>query len=245
MGAIKGMNFGLKLWARNYKYVEQAADLIRGGVFDYLEIMPEPGYDNGIYPRDIKYVIHAEKFNPADPSSKYQNRSMMRRSIEWADALGSEIIIVHPGFGAFEHSFDFINDEEWSSDKRIIIENMPFVIDDKRGVLGNSPAEIKRFGRPICLDIGHMISSSVSHGADYTVFLDGFLELKPAMAHVMDGYRNAEHDQHLAISEGDYDLRSIVGRLIDARVPRATLETPGFIPEDSAAQLNRLRSLLY
>lgn len=244
MKPVKDINFGLKLWARNFKHVGEAAELIRSGVFDYLEIMPEEGYDASIYPRDIRYVVHSYKFNPADVSNYEFNRSMMRLAIEWADALRSDTIILHPGIGSFKDSKDFVDDAEWREDKRIIIENMPCMIYGERGVLGSSPAEIKAFGRPICLDIGHMMSASFTYGIDYRRLLDEFLELKPKMAHIMDGHSGLEEDEHLGIGDGDYDLKYIVNRLVDAGIEYATMETPGFIPEDSAAQLERLKALL-
>jgi hypothetical protein len=238
------IKFGLKLWARNYNYIDEAAEAIRGGIFDYLEVMPEAGYDTSIYPRDIRYVIHAYKFNPADTLKKDHNRSMMRLSIKWADVLNSDIIIVHPGIGIFENSYNFINDDEWKTDKRIIIENMPHIIDGHTRVLGTSPTEIKMYGRPICLDVGHMISSSVSHNVDYKAFFKDFLELKPTMAHIMDGYSNTEQDQHLGIGDGDYDITYIVNKLIEAKIQYATLETPGYLPNYSIAQLDKLKSMI-
>jgi deoxyribonuclease-4 len=237
---------GLKLWARNHKHIDEAAELIRSGVFDYLEIMPEAGYDTGVYPGDIKYVVHANKFiNPADVSEAIHNRSMMRLSIRWADALGSDTIIVHPGYGSLEDSCRFVNSEEWEHDERIIVENMPYVIDGQINVPGNSPTDIKMYGRPICLDIGHMMSSSVSHRVGHKSFLESYLALKPRMAHIMDGYSDYEDDQHLAIGEGDYDLKYIVSKLIEAKIRYATLETPWNTPKDTAIQLDRLKSLLY
>ncbi len=242
---MKRINFGLKLWARNYNHLDEAAGLIRRGVFDYLEIMPEAGYDTSIYPLDIHYVVHANKFmNPADPSISDYNRSMMRMSIKWADLLGSDIIIVHPGLGVLENSCRFINDNEWKRDKRIIVENMPYMIGDKVNIPGNNPSEIKNYGRSICLDIGHMISSSVSHNVDCKTFFNSFLELKPKMAHIMDGYSNDEHDQHLAIGDGDYDLGYIVNKLTEAKIQYATMETPWDTPKDTATQLNKLKLLL-
>jgi sugar phosphate isomerase/epimerase len=244
MSSIKSIHFGLKLWARNHAYVDEAAELIRHGVFDYLEIMPEAGYDVSVYPRDIRYVVHAFKFNPADVSSREYNRSMMRLAIDWANALGSDTIILHPGIGTFKDSKEFVDDAEWRADKRIIIENMPCMIYGERGVLGSSPAEIKAYGRPICLDIGHMMSASATYGVDYRRLLDEFLELKPAMAHIMDGHSAMEEDEHLGIGDGDYDMKYIVNRLAEAGIRYATLETPGFIPEDSAAQMARLERII-
>jgi endonuclease IV len=242
---MSGIHFGLKLWARNYDHISEAAELIRCGVFDYLEIMPEAGYDAGIYPLDINYVVHANKFmNPADPSRDDHNRSMMRLSIQWANILKSDIIIVHPGQGVLEESCKFLNDDEWISDERIIVENMPYIIDDRSNIPGNNPSDIKKYGRSICLDIGHMISSSVSHHVDYRTFFKSFLELKPKMAHIMDGYGSTDQDQHLAIGEGDYDLRYIVNKLIEARIQYATIETPWEMPKDTAVQLDKLKYLL-
>lgn len=239
------INFGLKLWARNHSHIKVAADLIRQGVFDYLEIMPEAGYDPGIYPLDIKYIVHANKFfNPADPSKDDYNRSMMRLSIRWANILKSDLIIIHPGVGVLEDSLRFINDDEWKADKRIIIENMPYVSDGQANILCNNPGDIQKYGRPICLDIGHMISSSVSHHVDIEAFFDYFLKLKPVMAHIVDGHSSSEQDRHLAIGDGDYDIKYILKKLIEARVKYATLETPWNTPKDTEKQLNKLKLLL-
>ena len=238
------MKFGLKLWARNYRHIEEAAELIRSGIFQYLELMPEPGYSVDLYPSDIPYVIHATKFNPADAAKIDDNRALMRMCTRWADRLKSEVIIVHPGSGSLKHSLEFINAEEWRSDRRIVVENMPFVVDGEQDRLASTPADISVYNRPICLDIGHMIKSALSHFTDYRLFIDGFLKLKPRMAHIMDGYTNDERDQHLAIGEGDYDFRYLVEKLSSAGIEYATLETPWKIPTDTAHQLGKLKLIL-
>lgn len=238
------MKFGLKLWARNFKHIAEAAELIRTGIFQYLEVMPEPGYSVDLYPVDIPYVIHATKFNPANVAKRADNRALMRLSIKWADRLKSAAIIVHPGFGSLKHSLEFINAEEWRSDPRITVENMPVVVDGEPGRLATTPADISVYHRSICLDIGHMVKSALSHGTDYRHFLSGFLDLKPRIAHIMDGYSNEERDQHLAIGEGDYDLRYLVEKLSSAGIEYATLETPWKTPSDTAIQLEKLKMIL-
>jgi len=228
------MNFGLKLWSTNQDTLPQAEKLIRGDVFQYIELTPIPGTEIDVFlSYDLPYTIHITTerhgVNIADRGKKDYNFEVISNCIEWADQLKANYLVLHPGFGALENAIDFLS---YIDDKRILIENMPKVGINNEKMVGSLPEEIelligKKFG--FCFDLNHAIKAAISLELDYTEFIQEFMEIKPFYFHISDGHLNHGKDEHLGIGEGEYDFRFLVHAMISESnsnsIKHITLET--------------------
>lgn len=225
---------GLKLWSTNSHYYHEAAKLYDIGYFHYIELYVVPDSLETLFNTwkklKISYIIHAPHsahgLNLAEKESRTRNHSLIAESRKFADALGSEYIILHPGVGG--------NIEETVlslitiNDSRLLIENKPIVsIYDEKICIGNSPEEIKHILKTtnvgFCFDIGHAFCAAATRKIEPYDFLKAFLALNPRMYHLSDGNINNEFDKHKHINNGDYDLKSILYQL--PRNSKITVET--------------------
>ena len=225
------MNFrpGLKLWSTNTDLLPEAALLVKNGPFEYIELMPVPGTSVEPFVQyDIPFVLHCatERFgvNIADTTITYYNLQVIDECLEWADVLGAEYVILHPGFGEIDNALAFLQN---ITDRRIIIENMPKVGLQGEQLIGYSVDQMRillgagEFG--FCLDLNHAAKAAISMNVDYKQFIPKMIELNPVMFHISDGMLNNGLDEHLTIGEGDYDMKffsDIIG------VQQVTFETP-------------------
>lgn len=229
---MNNIKFGLKLWSINYNLLDEARKLIKEGIFHYIELMPVP--DTKISPFQkikVPYIIHiaSDKYgvNIADKKKQPFNLEALNQSIKWADILGAEYLILHPGFGSKKNALEFLeriddkprtfSDLERVRGKRILIENVPKKGMNDEKLLGFSPEQIKglrgnRFG--FCLDLNHAIKAAVSLKKDYKKYIKEFLKIKPQMFHISDGNLDQEKDEHLSLGKGGYDLAWIKNMLI-------------------------------
>jgi deoxyribonuclease-4 len=228
---MNNIKFGLKLWSINYDLIKESEELISGGFFDYIELMPIPGTQ--ILPfkkNNIPYIIHSTSdmygFNIADKDKYDFNLDLIKQNIEWADELNAEYIIVHPGFGEMETVQKFLDKME---DKRILIENMPKAEINGEKIVGFTPEQIKelqgnKFG--FCLDFGHAIKTALNSGINYKQYVKEFLSLNPKVFHISDGTLISGKDEHLNIGEGDYDFSFFAECIKKSKTRYLTLETP-------------------
>jgi len=243
------IRFGIKIWSGDTDLLEPAADLIRRGIFHYLELTPIPGTDiRPFLGRGIPYIIHAptEQFgmNIADPRQWKQNRALIATALDWAGPLDAEFAILHPGYG---HPYDAHEFLGTLSDPRILIENMPGTGLSGEAMVGASVEEVKYlmggdFG--FCLDLNHAIKAAVSQKVDYRALIREFISLKPSVFHIADGTLTNEKDEHLPIGEGEYDIAFLKCCIEGQGDALVTLETPrpyGSLQDDLG---NRERFLL-
>lgn len=221
------IKYGLKIWSSNREIIDQAEELIKTKVFDYIELLPVPDVDISSF-QEIKasYIIHIPHskfdFNIADKKKEEFNLKIINHSIECADKLNAKYLILHTGFGSFDTAKKFLKK---INDKRIILENMPKFTSSNQAMVGSSPKEIKelkgnKFG--FCLDFGHGTTLS----KDYKKDIKEFLKLNPEMFHISDGILNNQKDEHYNIGEGDYDIEFMVDCIKKSDSEMATLETP-------------------
>jgi deoxyribonuclease-4 len=225
------IRYGLKLWSSNESMIEPAAALIKLKVFHYIELMPVPG--SSIEPflsYTIPWFIHtaSDRFgmNIGDPTNKKKNLALVKESIDWADAIKAEGIILHPGYGSFESALEFLTSLD---DNRVYIENMPFLGLNNDRMVGYDRDQINillcdRF--KFCFDINHAIKASMSLKRDYCEFLQEFVNLEPMLYHISDGTIENEKDEHLSIGGGNYDFKKILRCIQFKNEPSITLETP-------------------
>jgi len=225
------VQFGLKLWSRDADLLPAAADLIRQGIFHYVELTPLPGAAIGPFLAEkIPYLIHvpAEQagVNIADPAQWDRSRQVILEAREWADRLGAEGTILHPGFGRPGVAAAFLRKLEGTG---ILIENMPKVGISGEPMVGYDRDSLEPLlggGRRLCLDLNHAAKAAVSLGVDYRAFIRDLMDLSPALFHISDGTLTTVRDEHLPLGSGDYDLRFFRDCIARKRDARVTIETP-------------------
>jgi deoxyribonuclease-4 len=224
------MNFGLKLWSTNADVIDKASALVNNDIFQYIELTPIPNTEIAPFLKhDIPYVIHITTerhgLNIADKCKWDLNIQVIDECIAWADKLGAQYLVLHPGFGDIDNALEFL---EIIEDDRILIENMPKIGLSDEQMVGYSPKQIEslmgsKFG--FCLDLNHAAKAAVSLGLDYKDYILEFMELNPCYFHIADGRLDYEKDEHLAIGEGEYDFEFLTS-LFYFKNNMLTMETP-------------------
>jgi len=241
--------FGLKLWSKDFiknkEFAKDAEKALKEGWFDYLELFALPS--TFAETKDAvkagfggcQVVIHAphgiQNLDIANPEEFENNRVRLKDSQLFADLLGAEIIILHPGMHKGESYLnESIRQFKAFNDGRLTVENLPaYCSQTKRDLHGITPAEIKRFieetGAKFCLDFSHAICGANSCNRDIYEVLGEFKALKPAMYHLCDGDVASTNDSHLHYGEGNYDLRRLVNEFTSENAI-ITMETGHGIP---------------
>lgn len=159
----------------------------------------------------IPFTVHAPhswwNVNPADKSLEKHNLKEVKRSQKTADAVKSDIIILHPGAisnkdCSLENSLNFFKKLD---DPRIIAENLSL-----RNDICRTPEDIRIFKENninFCFDFGHAIAIANQNKKNYKRYIRQFIKLKPVYFHISDGHINMTKDQHMNLGDGDYDLK--------------------------------------
>jgi len=230
------ITYGIKLYSINTNLFEAVNALSKKGSVGYLELYTVPGSFKNVR-EDLKklelpVVIHAPHstygFNIADPALKKDNLAKLSETFKFADELDAKYVILHAGFGGnIKNAVSFLKDVE---DERIIIENMPKIALTGETCIGYTAEgilELLNVGDyGICLDFGHACKAATSLKQDPNQLIEDFLTLKPKLFHLSDGSLHNEKDEHMALGEGDFDLKYFkrcIGKNLSKKV---TLETP-------------------
>jgi len=213
---------GLKLWSNNNDCIQEAVRLYKEGLYSYIELYIIPGsfqtHSDKWKELGIPYIIHAphtrEGVNLSKAECKEKNISAICESQRFADHLGSDKIIVHPGVdGNIEET---VRQIKVINESRLLIENKPVrsIYDERSTCVGYSIKDIQYVlvstGIGFCMDIGHSICSANALGVNWKNNIIGFLALNPAMFHLSDGISNDVFDSHRNFGKGTYDLAGIV-----------------------------------
>lgn len=222
--------YGIKIWSIDTGLLEDIERACREGLFQYAEISVIPGtISESFSSYQIPWVVHGvtDQFglNIADPDST-ENKRLLQISIEWADNLHAQLIVLHPGIGNIANACDFLSTIQ---ENRICIENMPARGLHNELLVGAKPEEIislieGRFG--FCFDINHAIKAAATYKVEYISFISKFSEIRPEIYHISDGDYQSEYDQHLSIGVGNYEFERIFAVLGINEGSRITLETP-------------------
>lgn len=229
----KEIEVGIKLWATNLHYVEEAKRLWKEGFFDYIELTAVSGSFNECAKAwkeiDAPYVIHgptfAQGFSFADKSKFDSNMERFKEVQKYADYLNAPTIIMHPGIAGdikeSERQLIHLNEP------RIAIENKPYYVKEGHTCNGYLPEEIKQLMTSChvgcCFDIGHMICAANVLGKNYLEWMQEFLALKPTIFHMTDGNMSNVHDVHWHLGSGNFPIEEILSYYPDKF--RITLET--------------------
>lgn len=222
---------GLKLWSTNNNYIQQALELYKKKVYDYIELFVVPDSYNEYIKiwknLDIPFIIHAPHsfvgLNMAKKEMLTENLRLAKQAQKFADDLDAQFIIFHPGIdGDIKQTVYQLNKIK---DSRILIENKPYYTIDKKLICnGYSPEDIEfvikntdvgntSIGNTsvgFCFDIGHAIYSANAQGIDWYDYLLRFNKLKPKVYHLTDGDINGVIDQHEHLGLGSFDFEKIV-----------------------------------
>jgi len=226
------MRYGIKLWSTNDDLYEEAVKFYKQRKFDYLELTYVPNNAsriNVLVEEGIPVVVHAPTLNQNicfSDGDFNKNKKILKDTLEFADKLNSEGIIIHPSFGKKENFLRFLKGDH---DSEIIIENMPKTGFSNRLAIGYTAEQIKEFldSGPFnfCLDFAHAIKAAVSQGSDYKKYVKEFIKLNPLMFHISDGNLDSEKDEHLSLGEGEFDLKFIKNLIKDSN-NKITFEVP-------------------
>ena len=234
------LKIGLKLWSTNKNYIDEAWRLYEFGLYDYIELFSVPDtysetIENWKFLK-IPYVIHGPHYttglNFADKNCFEKNVQLAQQAQRFADSLGADIIIFHPGVvGDIEQTIFQLNK---INDSRIVIENKPyFAIIDNLICNGSSPQEIEKIlqetGVGFCLDIAHAICAANAHKFDPYIYIGEFMKLNPKIFHISDNDITNIYDDHHNLGNGNYNFNKIAKFLpVDCLV---SLETPKKFPD--------------
>ena len=229
------IKYGLKLWSNNEKYVPQAEKLYNEKAYDYIELYIVPGtYDKYIEMwRNLKisYIIHCTHsmhgFNLAIEEKLKGNLKIFSEVKAFCDDLGGKYIIIHPGIGGVLESvtgqINAIND------KRLLVENMPYVSMFGDGCKGSTYEELKMIINScnvgFCLDAAHAITTAFHLVVNSFEYMKRMLNLAPEVIHISDG-RKEIHSEHLNIGQGEFNFTEIKNIIALSNAKYLTLESP-------------------
>jgi deoxyribonuclease-4 len=114
-------------------------------------------------------------------------------------------------------------------------------------MVGFSPEQVKQLCGDrfrFCLDLNHAVKASSAMERPYESLIKEFMDLAPCVFHIADGFQEIHYDEHLAIGEGDYDMRTLLDSLSSIDTIRLTLETPRTSLEDDMINLRKVQSLI-
>lgn len=216
---------GLKVWSINMDYFNDAVRIYNEGKCDFIEVYVIP--DSLSYAKKWKeigapYVIHAPHYkdgvNFALIEKKEFNIKIAEESKRFADILGSDKIIFHPG--AHGTVDEIIKQLKSVNDGRALIENKPYIgIGGEVIFHGATVDDIKRIidgsGAGFCLDFGHGVCAANKIGIEPMEFLRRMKELNPKMYHLTDGDYKGVIDRHDNYCTGTFPLKEMIEMIPD------------------------------
>ena len=219
------MKLGSSIFPRKIIPIEESLDYFESNRYiDYVEIFHD--YPNReinddkdlidkINSYDLKYTVHAPfiEVNPASVNPSLANASIdeIKRSIDLANILNSDMIIIHPGRSIFNNDHEYMKSVyriaedslkaigEYAKDNGVnaCIENLPRLRGFMYQDIFQLNESLERIDLPMTLDIGH------AYTAGFTVDEVYFNRIKHIHIHDNDGV----HDSHLPLGEGIIDFK--------------------------------------
>jgi len=228
---------GLKLFSSNIIVSSAVAELLAKGQLDYIELLALPGtFEQTIkywQSLPVPYIIHVPHagygFNLSNPNLREQNIKIFVETQKFADNLKAQFMIIHPGLAG--EITETISQIQCLKDKRLMIENKPFISLFQTRCVGSSPEEIKKItektGVGFCLDIVHAVKSAFANGKNHINYIKEFLSLNPQMVHLCDCKLAGCFDEHLSFGEGEIDFPIVLALFLALKHEiYFTLETP-------------------
>ena len=238
--------FGFKIFNTNLQnapdFVRECADYVSQREDMFIELMVMTGRPQEEFfqlkemLKDVEVRIHAVHstygFDAGNKSLEKQNRQMFEYTQFAADLFNSKSIVVHSGCGhGKEYLDETIRQFKLFNDKRIVVENLPYIDDNGDDLSGSIADEIKYImdetGCGFCFDFSHAICAAISHNINIDTQLKNFFDLNPTVYHMCDGDLNMAEDKHLHFGEGNYPLKHFLNDFT-ANDTCITMETGGF-----------------
>ena len=219
---------GLKVWSVNMDYFEDAVRLYEEGKCDYIEVYVIPdSYSYANKWKEIKapYVIHAPHYkdgvNLALKEKREYNQKIAEESKRFADVLGSDKIIFHPG--AHGNLEEIIKQLKSVNDGRALIENKPYLgIGGKILFHGAAYEDIEAIMKGseagFCLDFGHAVCAANNFKIEPMEFLIKMNKLSPSMYHLTDGDYKGVIDRHDNYGSGTFPLKEMLKIIPDGAI---------------------------
>lgn len=226
------IKYGIKIWSTNKEWFQPAIDLFKQGKIDFgeLYIVPDSFELKELEVlKQMPFEVHAShfthKFNLLEFDEK-QIELFKTQVMKTADFLKSRFIIMHPGVG--DNKDIFKKNSAKISDKRVLMETMVntgFIgeggnkMDKGVECFGHSEEQLRfikqECGFNICFDFAHVIAGAVSQKLKYKDFIKSLLSaLQPVYFHVSGGRIDSEHDEHLNVFDGNFDMKWIKNTLL-------------------------------
>ena len=216
------MKIGLKIW--DEKDLDKITPLLNK--IDFLEVMAIEGKDYSFLKKvKLPITVHCMHcnfgVNFSNAMNFVKNRNALRYAISLADKYNAKFIIVHPGFK--EKGFCAVNNISHFlsnfNDERILVENMPFIDDERSEFFGYSLGELSKIieysNKNFCLDFGHAGITAKLRDENVGEFIKDLMKLKPKYFHIcgvkfgkktnlLEGMEN-----HTSLFKGDLPIKEI------------------------------------
>ncbi|ADC47101.1 xylose isomerase-like TIM barrel domain-containing protein [Methanobrevibacter ruminantium M1] len=219
------MKLGASIFPRKIIPIEKSLDYFESNRYiEYMEIFHDyPNRDIDVEKDlidkfnsyDLKYTVHAPfiEVNPASVNPALAKASVdeIKRSVDLANLLDSDIVVIHPGRAIFTNDMEYmasvyrIAEEnlkvigEYAKDNGVMtcIENLPRLRGFMYQDINQLNETLERTGLPMTLDIGH------AYTAGFDVDDVSFDCISHIHIHDNDGIR----DSHLPLGEGIIDFK--------------------------------------
>ena len=214
------MKLGSSIFPRKIIPIEESLDYFESNRYiDYLEIFHDyPNRDiddekdliDQMNSYELKYTVHAPfiEVNPAsvNPALRKASINEIKRSVDLANTLDSNIVVIHPGRSIFNNDTEYMKSVyslaedslktigEYAKDCGVdtCIENLPRIRGFMYQDINQLNESLERIDLPMTLDIGH------AYTAGFTVDDVYFDKIKHIHIHDNDGV----HDSHLPLGDG-------------------------------------------
>ncbi len=247
------IKYGIKLWSSNKKLLEQSIDLFKEKKIDFVEVYTVFNsfkLEKLEILRELPVILHA-------PHSKHNFNVLQLGELKiklfnnlvtkMADLLDSKYIILHAGIGQSQEMFKKNINKIY--DQIILIENMPKLALSGKICFGYSLKQLEFIknacGLNICLDLAHAIKSAVSQNIDYREYIELLIsKLNPFYFHICGGETSNEKDEHLNLSQGDFDfkwIKKMILRLAEKKNIYLVFE----VPKEGGSLKNDTRNIDY
>ena len=219
------MKIGASTLAGMTNKLEENLEFIEGIGLDYAEIVhqyPHEKFDTEILESfSLKYSVHSPfmDVNIAALQEKSRTNSIeqIKGSIDLANEINAEAVVVHPGLATFlankyflDTVYEYANESikelgDYGKDLGVLvtIENMPTFDGMIYKDIGDLHELLVSLDMYMTLDVGH------ANHAGYAP--DGMIFDSIKHVHMHDNF--GDDDAHLAFGEGSIDLKGIVNRL--------------------------------
>ena len=218
------MKIGASTLAGLKDKLEDSLEFIESLGLEYAEFLhqhPNEFVDKNIFENyNLKYSIHAPFMDvniaSLQKSSRLNSIEQIKSSIDLANKIDAEAVVVHPGLITFlgrnfeDEVYKLANDSikeigEYGEDLGVLItiENMPAFESMIYQNINDLNELLVSLDMSMTLDIGH--ANHAGYGPDEMYF--------DSIKHIHAHDNNGDDDTHLPLGEGNIDLKQVINTL--------------------------------